>query len=262
MEITEVDKLKANKSLKTAENIIMLVTAIASIAGMVLTFVLVNVGVMDRIVLPIVTCISSITGVVSSVYLGRFSILGQWLMLVSVILFGAAALWFGWWGLAIYYLLFRAPYTISAIVKWKNSTLHPDKSKQLTKKNWLVTSGLVVAGTILIGAALWLLNYLLSANVLNASYEAITSLTGSAIFAAGLEALMIVLQITALILTKKMYDETWIFWMIANAVSIAIWTVTTILLGDDGFSGIIIIIMSIGFFATNVTGIYRWKKDI
>ncbi|MCL2540308.1 MAG: nicotinamide riboside transporter PnuC [Firmicutes bacterium] len=258
-----IAKAITRKQLERIENTIIVFVSIASIAGMVLSFVLVSSGVMDRVIMPVLACVCSITGILCSVYIARFKIIGQYLAAIHILLFGFSCFWFGWYGMAAYFLLVRTPLAIGAIFKWsKTPNLNAALSKQLSKKGWLIVCGTTLAATVLVTGVLYLINFYFGDTLISSTYTAIASVTGSIVLAAIIESLNITLAFAAAVLSMYMYRDNWLIWKIVNILLIVTWGVSIGFMGEAAYSAIVLIIMSFGHLANNFTGNYRWKKHL
>lgn len=67
-----------------------------------------------------------------------------------------------------------------------------------------------------------------------------------------------VISIIAMIVTIKRYSQTWILWMIVNAVSIVMWTITF----RTGTGSLAVLLMWIIYFVNSLVMFVKWTKEL
>ena len=108
-----------------------------------------------------ITLAASLVGVTALIFLARGAALGQVLILLFSLLYGAVSLEQRYWGEMLTYLGMTAPMAIFALISWVR---HPFKDsgevavQKLSKKQILVAFTLTVLATAVFGALLWLLD--------------------------------------------------------------------------------------------------------
>ncbi len=108
-----------------------------------------------------ITLAASLVGVTALIFLARGAALGQILILLFSLLYGAVSFEQHYWGEMLTYLGMTAPMAVVALIAWIR---HPYKDsgevavQRLSKKQVVGTILLTVAVTAVFGALLWLLN--------------------------------------------------------------------------------------------------------
>lgn len=186
-----------------------------------------------------IAVIASVCGIFSSVLTGKGKLSAYFVGGVSRVLYAIVAFPAHLYGEVMLNLLYFVPMEFYGIYVWyKNMDFetHEVQKLSMSSKKFLILLVVIVAGTVGFG---YFLKYL----------------GGILPFA---DAFTNVVSIIAMLVTIKRYSQTWLLWMIVNAVSIALWIYSF----ANGTGSIAILLMWIIYFSNSLIMYLKWKMEL
>lgn len=186
-----------------------------------------------------IAVIASVCGIFSSVLTGKGKLSAYIVGGVSRVLYAVVAFPAHIYGEVMLNLLYFVPMEFYGIYVWyKNMDFeaHEVSKSSMTKRQFVVLAAVVVGATVIFG---FFLKYL----------------GGVLPFA---DSFTNVVSIIAMLLTIKRYRQTWLLWMVVNAVSIALWIFTFV----NGTGSVAILLMWLIYFSNSVIMFLKWTKAL
>lgn len=191
----------------------------------------------------LLTCISSLAGVISVVLCAKGKISYLYYGIVQCLSYGYIAYGYGLYGESMLNLLFFFPANIVTLILWKRNL--KDKKevingesvhlKKLNKRQWVKLAQLILIITIF---------YISFLNLINSSQ-------------AYLDGFIVVLSVFAQFLLTFRYVEQWLIWILVNSLTIVLWLIALISTGGSDYG---ILVMWIAFLLNSIYGYYNWNK--
>lgn len=183
---------------------------------------------------------ASITGVLCVVLVSQGKLSNYFFGIINTILYAYISYKANLLGETMLNAFFYLPIQFIGFYLWSNNMKKTSegvavvKAKKLTEKGWLLT------GVSVVIIALFYRFFLIE--------------IGSS--QAGLDAVVVVLSITAQLLMLKRFAEQWVFWIIVNLMTITLWLNVFISSGNS----ITILVMQVAFLVNSVYGYLKWNK--
>lgn len=205
-------------------------------------------------IISIIGLISTLSGVLTSIYQVRASIACYSWWILNTITYAIVSLSQNLYGQFIQNIIFLLPIEIAGFIAWKK---HIDKSgsesievKRFTAMQWVITLvGLLIA---------WFL-YAELLLALPAIFKALFGMTIEADPQYKLDSLTSVITIFAVYLTSKRYVEQWHFWIAAN-IGIVLFIKTIIVTGTFTSSDLSGALVWAQYGIAAFYGLYNWLK--
>lgn len=180
---------------------------------------------------------ASLVGVTALIFVAKGYVLGQALIVVFAVLYGAVSFYFRYYGEMLTYLGMSAPCAVFAMISWIR---HPYREsaevavRQLKKKHWIIVSFLSTAVTVLF---YFLLRALKTANLGFSTLSVATSFFAS-----------------SLTFLRSPYYA--VAYAANDVVLIVLWILATI--KDPSYLPMIFCFVM--FFANDLYGFFNWQK--
>lgn len=185
-----------------------------------------------------IAVIASVCGIFSSVLTGKGKLSAYFVGGVSRVLYAIVAFPAHLYGEVMLNLLYFVPMEFYGIYVWyKNMDFetHEVQKKSMKGKQFAILLVIIAAVTVVFG---FFLKYL------GGTLPFVDSFTN-------------VISVIAMLVTIKRYRQTWILWMVVNAVSIVMWIFTFI----NGTGSLAILMMWIIYFTNSLVMFIKWSKS-
>lgn len=186
-----------------------------------------------------IAVIASVCGIFSSVLTGKGKLSAYFVGGVSRVLYAIVAFPAHLYGEVMLNLLYFVPMEFYGIYVWyKNMDFetHEVQKKSMKGKQFAILLVIIAAVTVVFG---FFLKYL------GGVLPFVDSFTN-------------VISVIAMLVTIKRYRQTWILWMVVNAVSIVMWIYTF----ANGTGSIAILLMWIIYFSNSLIMYLKWKMEL
>ncbi|WP_066316380.1 nicotinamide riboside transporter PnuC [Bacillus sp. FJAT-29814] len=205
------------------------------------TFTLVNVYLFFAWNDTFLGLITSISGMLCVVLVAKGKVSNYYFGIIQTGTYAYISYGYGLYGEVMLNALFYFPLQFLGIYLWKkHKTEHTVLGEEiqigtLTKKGWIIT-----------------LTTFLTIFVLYAFLLA--ELGGNVVW---IDSATTILSVIAQILMLKRFTEQWLFWIVVNVLSIALWLKALILQGGNDVS---MLVMWSAFLINSIYGYYNWSK--
>ena len=187
--------------------------------------------------------ISSLTGMLCVVLVAKGKISNYYFGIIQTSTYAYIAFTYGLYGEAMLNGLFYFPVQFIGLYLWHRNTIKNKDTvqgedvavKMMTKSSWLYTVIAIVIGTVLYAILL-------------------QTIGGRSV---GLDSATNVLSVTAQILMLKRFAEQWLFWILVNILSIALWVITLDATAGNDYT---LVVMWSAFLVNSIYGYYNWRK--
>ena len=182
--------------------------------------------------------IASTCGIAASVLTGKGKLSAYVIGGIGRVLYAFIALKACFYGEVMLNLLYFVPMEFYGIYVWNknmNSKTHEVKKRSMNSKQIYFLVMAIVVCTI--GYGLWLKH-------LGGALPFLDSFTN-------------VISIIAMIVTIKMYAQTWVLWLIVNVISIVMWTISY----KAGTGSIAILLMWCIYFVNSFIMLVKWTRE-
>lgn len=215
--------MKFFKNFTTFQKAFFIIFTIASIIAFLLPAVIPN-GSIDKVfsILGIIGIISTISGILVSIYTAKASISGYIWWWVNTGTFAIIALAGSLYGQFIKNFLILLPLQIYGFIAWRRN-MNQSKSEEIairkfTKKNWVLTIiGVIICWVLY---AIFLIEL---PHILKSLFNLYITKDPQVI----LDSFTSILTITAVFLTGKRFIEQWYFWLISNSLGVIMFVIQT-----------------------------------
>ncbi|MGL4989966.1 MAG: nicotinamide riboside transporter PnuC [Paraclostridium sp.] len=205
-------------------------------------------------VISIIGLISSLSGVLTSIYQVRASIACYFWWILNTVTYGIVAIDQHLYGQFIQNIVFLLPLEIWGFIAWKKNLSNSENDsitvKKFTTMNWVITIIALLICWFLYGE---LLNYLpeIFKSLFNMKIQADNQIK--------LDSFTSIITIFAVFLTSKRYIEQWYFWIIAN-IGIVLFIKNIINTGIFSVSDLSGALVWAQYGTASVYGLYCWLK--
>lgn len=182
---------------------------------------------------------SSLTGVLCVVLVAKGKISNYFFGVINTALYAYISYKTNLYGEAMLNAFFYLPIQFIGFYLWKknmdsNDGVHTVKAKSLTGKGWLYT--------------------ILTVAIVSVAYGIFLHEIGSQ--QAGLDAVAVVLSMTAQLLMLKRFAEQWLLWIVVNVLTIALWLNVFIHSGNS----VTVLVMWCSYLTNSIYGYVKWRK--
>ncbi|MCM3767242.1 nicotinamide riboside transporter PnuC [Neobacillus niacini] len=205
------------------------------------TFTLVNVYLFFAWKDTILGLITSISGMLCVVLVAKGKVSNYYFGIIQTGTYAYISYGYGLYGEVMLNALFYFPLQFVGIYLWrKHKTEHTVHGEEiqigtLTKKGWIITLTTFLAVFVLYAFLL-------------------AELGGNVVW---IDSATTILSVVAQILMLKRFTEQWLFWIVVNVLSIALWLKALILQGGNDVS---MLVMWSAFLINSIYGYYNWSK--
>src|SRR5690606_26178752 len=187
--------------------------------------------------------ISSLSGMLCVLLVAKGKISNYYFGIIQTSTYAYISFTYGLYGEAMLNGLFYFPIQFIGLYLWYRNTIKNKDSVQgedVIVKTMKMSSWLYTVIAIIIGTALYAI--------------LLQTIGGRSV---GLDSATNVLSITAQILMLKRFAEQWLFWILVNILSIALWVIT---LDSTGGNDYTLVVMWTAFLFNSMYGYYNWRK--
>ena len=226
---------------------------------------------MENIILNwFVSPISAVTGILCVVLAAKGKISSWTYGIVNSVLYGYLAYRSGYYGDAIINIVYFLPTQFIGLLFWKKH-LKPEsttdvKMRKLTIKQFLLIIIVGIASAVLFGIFLhsvdsWFTGVMKRNESIYTYFE---SIFGQGAYLAGpiLDSSTEVTQILAQMFMVLAFAEQWLFWVITNVITIAMWAVVIVADPTSVSWAIPTLIMWVAYLVNSVYGWVVWKRGV
>jgi len=182
--------------------------------------------------------VASIFGIAASVLTGKGKLSAYVIGGISRVLYAFIALKACFYGEVMLNLLYFVPMEFYGIYVWShnmNRKTHEVKKRSMSSRQICLLTMVITVCTI--GYGFWL-----------------KQLGGALPF---LDSFTNVISIIAMIVTIKMYAQTWVLWLLVNAVSIVMWVISY----KAGTGSIAILLLWCIYFVNSLIMLIKWARE-
>ncbi len=158
---------------------------------------------------------------------------------INYLLMGYVAFQNHLYGIFIFYLFVFLPLQVRGFFTWKKHLNEQDSVcvREFTVRNSIVITISCILGSLLIG-------YFLSL------------IPGQQL--AFMDASSNIINLCGVILMILRFKESWWLWLINNIIDLAIWLIVVF---QNGFGSVMMLLTSIGYLLINIYGVIKWSKE-
>lgn len=212
--------------------------------------------------------ISALTGIISAILVAKGKISNYAWGLVNTVAYAYLAYMGGYYGDMIIYLFWNAPMRIIGFLSWKKKLKQNSKTDvRMRRMTWkqiiftliVCTAGIIIFGMLLESIDHWFID-IMQRN--QSIYRYFENIFGVKYVGSMIDSSTVIFQIAGIILMTMAFTEQWLIWIIANSISIMMWTVVIIADPSCVSWAMPTLVMWIAFLINSVYGYANWMKGV
>lgn len=195
----------------------------------------------------VMSAFSSLMGALANVLSANGKVATFFFGLLDVSIYGILCLVGHKYGNGILHLLYFVPMQAYGLWAWKKRGASGDKAPKvqcLDAKGWAWSSAILLVGGAITYAILWRFD------------TSTDSLWKPSVF---LDVVPFMCNILGQYFMSKAYREQWVFWILVNVFSIAMWLDTAVIAGSDSFATVYIV-KYVFYLLNAINGLRIWIK--
>lgn len=179
------------------------------------------------------------TGLLCAYFASEGKRINYILGLINYLLMGYVSFRNNLFGIFFFYIFIFSPLQIYGFISWKKNLNKDDnvKVREFTLKNSIIITLSCIVGSFILGYILILI-------------------PGQRL--ALMDAASNCINLCGIVLMILRFKESWWLWLINNVIDLIIWIITV---ANNGYSSIMMLLVSIGYLLINIYGVIRWNLE-
>lgn len=180
------------------------------------------------------------TGLLCAYFASEGKRINYILGLINYLLMGYISFRNNLFGIFFFYIFIFSPLQIYGFISWKKNLNKDDnvKVREFTLKNSII----IITLSCIVGS--FILGYIL------------ILIPGQRL--ALMDAASNCINLCGIVLMILRFKESWWLWLINNVIDLIIWIITV---ANNGYSSIMMLLVSIGYLLINIYGVIRWNLE-